>query len=75
MPGPAADSMGPVRDSRSKWGLRKRVRRASWMVWIVEFEPEPWKARMVGRGILYRWEGGFCGSGGWWGEGVGLGMG
>lgn len=52
MPGPAADSMGPVRDSRSKWGLRKRVRRASWMVWIVEFEPEPWKARMVGRGIL-----------------------
>lgn len=29
-----------------------RVRRASWMVWMVALEPEPWKARSVGLGVL-----------------------
>lgn len=52
IPGPAGEGKGASRETMLKWGLMSRVRRASWMVWMVALEPEPWKARSVGLGVL-----------------------
>ena len=48
-------SFSPSTETISKCGFNILAMRANCTEWIVAFDPEPWKARMVGLAVMMIW--------------------